>query len=151
MLPFQSFCQHLPTIFARRIYCHKKTALSKLLIFFPGMTFRHFQHFITICSQQTFQIAGFIQSKIASCNRDRMWIFFVWFQRIIHGFPEFLIRSQTMFLHDRIHIAPYKINIRESGFQFMINRLQITAHKVMETHCKKQHCLWLLRKSVQHI
>ena len=49
-----------------------------------------------------------------------------------------------MFLHDRIHEAAHKNDLRETYAQFFIDSVQVASKKMMQTDSKKEHCFWFL-------
>ena len=68
-----------------------------------------------------------------------------------HGFLELLFRSEAGFLHDRIHPAAHKIDIRKTFLQIPVDPCGIGSHKMMETDQEDGNCPWTVRKPVDRI
>ena len=149
--PSQSFGLFFCPEFSGRVTVQNQTSLSQVLIILPGFTGRYLSEQDFVFLQDPADIRTFIQRKITAQNRHAFWICLSLLHGIIHGQAKLLIRCGACFLHDGIHEAPHKKDLRKSFFQLSIDPVQITAQKMMETYGKKQHCLWLLIQTLQDI
>ena len=114
MCSVQAFCQHGCTVFCRRVTGNKNFCTSKLLVFRPCFTGWKFPQSVTGTSQQSFDVTAFIKYKVASNERYCQRIWLLRDKRIVHCLSQFLIRCQSMFLHDRIHEAAHKNDLRKT-------------------------------------
>ena len=154
MFPSKTSCLFLRTISARRITGDKHPALRQIQVFLPCAAFRKLPERKIVCLQNPRYIGSFIQRKITSqkAHSSVINLFFCQTrQRIIHGLTQLLIRCQAIFLHNRIHITADKENIRKSRLQLSVHSFQVTAEKMMQTYCKKQHRLRSLIQFLYHI
>ena len=83
-----------------------------------------------------------MENEIISDNIDLFRILFSLFQTGVKTDSQFLIRCQSTFLHDWIHITVYKALLWKSFPKGTVNIFQITSHKMMKTDRKKQNNRW---------
>ena len=137
--------------FSGRVTVQNQTSLSQVLIILPGFTGRYLSEQDFVFLQDPADIRTFIQRKITAQNRHAFWICLSLLHGIIHGQAKLLIRCGACFLHDGIHEAPHKKDLRKSFFQFSVDPVQIASQKMVKTYRKKQHCFWFLIQAVQNV
>ena len=107
---------------------------------------------ISTVGQQIDQIADEAVSLLVSQMQERKKRHPVPLAEPVHKtVPPLLIRRQTVLLHNRVHVAADKTDIREPSFQFSVNVIQIASHKMMQTYRKKQNGFRMISPLVQHI
>ena len=68
-----------------------------------------------------------------------------------HGLLEFLLRCQAGLLHDGIHPASHKIDVRKAFLQCLKDKSGISAHKVMQADQENSHSAGAIRKAADDV
>ena len=132
MGPSHPFCCPFGPVFSVGVGGQEPLSLRQGQKFFIGPAVLNLPEGIAVFPQQYRQVTGLIQSEVPAQHRHRSRPDGPGLQGFIHAVSGFLIRSQAVFPHDGIHIAPGKEDVRELRLQRAVDMFQVAAQKVVK-------------------